>query len=482
MDALDAAFRKNIVEGPEALRDSIRKNIAEGLSRDDIEEMIQKALAKGRGDIGLPPLPNALDPVADQVREMVDEEYQRAAKGPPVRDWIITDNNIPTGTPKGKPQDLTVETYMQAIRSIFTVTRIETGSRRRDAIALWRTLQDARVFHFDADVYGALHHEADRWTTELAGLEWQHPDSSRKKTTIEDAGRLRATVLDASKKLAPYPDKFPFPAIFIGFGAGIPLPAYMLAIRAPSDLKNRMVSGRMGGHIMTEDGYAAAVIQGVARSDDGSSLVNVWWFDALRDESGGWVRSETNLEPWILPGLVNIVNEHRTFILETVMSPQMRQRFKQERKAMGLPNNKRHTPPPYYTLRMRTQLIREKVRKGLPGPALLRSYRTDRRAHERCRIARGPFPLDPELGAKFNKRGYKLFTVNQLDAETLRRLQERGLPFKRADEWLAILTTWVEKSLTSNDPNLPYIPAVRLPGKVRTRRPQPTNSWADDPR
>lgn len=457
--------------GVAALQAVIRRNMADGLSREEIFDLIETKLAQ-EGGSGVPP--EAVEQVRRNLRELVDREF--VCNTDQNRSWIVSDPRLGARQSQ-KPQDLTVESYMRAMASIYNASKIELGERKRDAIILWQRFRDARVFHFDSEVYGALHHEADRYTTEdLAGLDWQMP-GTRQRVPQEEGDHLRKVIYNESKRV-PYPEKFPFPSVFIGYGKGIAVKPLMLSVYAPASLRDRIVEATIMGHIMTEDGYCATVFEGVAQSDEGP-LVNIVWFDALRD--GGWVRSEFHLEPWILPWLINIINDHRTFILETPMSSGLRRQFKQDRKSMGLPNNRRCTPPPYYTLRMKTKLIREKVRKQLGGLPSPRSYKTDRRAHERCRVARGYFPLDPELGAKLRKRGYKIFTTQIPDADTIRRLHERGMPYKRADEWLAILTTWIEQGYTSNDPNLPYIPAVRLPGKVRTRQRQPSRSWVDDP-
>jgi hypothetical protein len=471
---------------PGDLRESIRRNIAEGLTRDEAYELIEAGLVKGgfvyddyAKEANKPYPPEALAEVRQKVREIIDDEYVNHSPSSPGRSWLIANAAVPPpGQREGKPQDLSVEAYMRSLTNSYQLTRREKGGRQRDAVMLWQHLR------FDHEVYGALHHEADRWTTEeLAGQVWAHPGTGPKIPPAQrrkEGAQLKAAILGACGK-APYPDKFPFPAIFLGYGSGMTLTEAQFLMRAPGELRDRVKSAILLGHILTEDGYASAVIEGYAVSDEGP-LMGILWFDTLRDSSGGgWVRSEFALEPWILPAFVNIINDHRTFILETPLTPQMRGQFKRKRKEMGLKNNRAaHTPPPYYTLRMKTKLIREKVRKGLTSHGTLAAYRTDVRAHERCRIARGPFPLDPELGAKFRKRGYKVFTTNIPDADTIRRLHERGQPYKRADEWLAILTTWIETHMTNNDESLPYIPAVRLPGEVKTKR-QPTSSWADDP-
>jgi len=408
-------------------------------------------------------------------------EQAKKEPDPRARGGFIMAGEEPKPRPEGKkPQEQTVEAYMSAMATIYAISKSPQMSpqRRQSAIYTWQALRDARVFHFDVDVYGAFHHEADRYTTSLAGQEWQMPGSG--KTTPGEGRALRRVIWKESGRV-PWPDKWPFPAVYVGFGEGAGIRLPFLQIRAPRDLQDRLVSGELLGYLMTEDGIGVAIISANIREDSGG-LRNVTWFEEVHAE-GGWIRSEFNLEPWVMPALINVINDHRTFILETPLNTGQRRDFRRRRKEMGLKNgNKRgYTPPPYYTLRMKTQLITEKIRKGVGRPGVPKSYRTDVRGHERCRIARGHLPLDPETGAKLHKRGYKIFTTNPLDADTLRRLSERGQPYKRADEWLAILTTWIESHMSSLDEKLPYIPACRLPGNVRARRRQPTNSWADDP-
>jgi len=59
--------------------------------------------------------------------------------------------------------------------------------------------------------------------------------------------------------------------------------------------------------------------------------------------------------------------------------------------------------------------------------------------------------------------------------------ESHPLVLEKADEWLAIKTSWIRERLTSNDERLPYVPAVRVPGQVKVRKTAPTNSWADSP-
>lgn len=129
---------------------------------------------------------------------------------------------------------------------------------------------------------------------------------------------------------------------------------------------------------------------------------------------------------------------------------------------------------------MQSHVVRERVVKNLGKPPAPRRYKTDVRGHERCRIRRGPLPIDPKLAEKLQHRGYKLFTVNPLDQETFQKLSERGFAYKKSDEWLAVKASWIKDHLSSVDPNLPYVPAVRKLGKVRVQ-PRKHGSGFEDP-
>jgi len=387
--------------------------------------------------------------------------------------------------PRGKPQEQTVEYYMEAVTSAYGLTKQrggQTARQQQEAIFIWRCLRDARVFHFEQDTYVGLYQEIDRYVTEeLAGFTYHPPGQFVKDLPEEEVEMVQRTILRESKNAA-YPEKFPFECVFLGYGNGIQMPEDRAMISAPQALKDNLEAAALVGHLLTDDGWVFAVVKAAVWTETGRT--GVIWFEALRSSGGGWVRSDYNLEPWILPSLIRIINDHRTFILENAMGVGLRKDYKRNRKGMGIkPNNKRvYTPPPYYTLRLKSKIVRDKVRKGLPKPPAPKTYKTDVRAHERCRVARGPMPLDPEVGAKLRKRGYTIFTTNSLDLDTYRRLHERGQPYKKADEWLAIKVSWIEEHMTSNDPHLPYIPAVRVPGEVRLKPKQPTGGWTDDPR
>lgn len=377
-----------------------------------------------------------------------------------------------------KPEERSVQAYMACMADVYHATRKQeaTKEQRGQASMVWSELQRARIFHIEPSTYTALHIESDRHTTEEAGLDYR-PTGVEQTVTKEESQHHLHRVSRASRRLG-YPDKMSFPTMFIGYGEGCPLSPTTALYKAPSSLRDNLAGLRVRGHLMTLDGFVVEFLMGVTTSGQGLT-----WFDIIRHEAS-WQYS-MDLTPWILTGIIKIINDHRTFVVETNLPTDMRKEFKRNRKGMGLDGKGKkrgHVPPPYYTLRIHSKVIQEQVKKAFPHPRAPASYRTDVRGHERCRIKRGPMPIDAELAAKLKKRDYKLYTTNELDAETYRRLSERNMAYKRADEWMAIKVSWVNDYMSNNDASLPYVPAVRKLSDVSVK-PQrtPTGSWADNP-
>lgn len=375
-----------------------------------------------------------------------------------------------------KPEDQSLETYLEAIAYTLRVSRQEANTdRRAEAMRMYVAFREARVFHLGQETYAAVHAEADRFTTEMAGLDYQ-PPNLRREVPEEENRRYVATFMREAKHQS-WPEKFPFPIIYLGYGRGVVLPLASGRLKVPSRVRGDVEEVRLLGHLLTAEGHALAWLQGIVNGEEGVGTIQ--WCDEARTVEAGWTRG-LDLEPWTLPHLVRIINDHRTFVVETELSGAVRRSIKENRKPLGLDDYK-HMPKPYYTLRLQTHVIREKVRKQLGRPAKPKSYKTDVRGHERCRIRRGPLPIDPKLADKLHKRGYVIYSTNTLDEETYQRLSQRGMAFKRADEWLAVKATWVKDHLSSNSPNLPYIPAVRVAKVSRTRPKRQTGSWVNDP-
>lgn len=373
---------------------------------------------------------------------------------------------------RDKPEEQSVESYLEAVSYALSVARHERDpDRRAMAMRYWDSLREARVIHIGQELYQVVHHTADRYTTEtLAGQEWQPPNFGA--VPQAEQKHFVNTLIREGKRQA-YPDKLPFEAVFLGYATGVDEMLEHVDNHAPLKLRGRIQKGYLLGHVMDDTGLALAVRKAVL--DDGSQVM---WINECRVPDGGWIRG-IDLEPWILPHLIQIINEHRTFVVEHGLTKQQRRDIKDNRKRFG--HDYKHMPKPYYTLKVQSKVLEEKTQKAFSPPRKPMSYRTDVRAHERCRVRRGSLPIDPKLEEKLRKRGYRIFTGNRLDEETYRRLSERGMAYKKADEWLAIKVAWVDQHYTSNDERLPYIPAVRKLGSVRVEGKKFTGSWREDP-
>ncbi len=373
------------------------------------------------------------------------------------------------------PEGRTLDNYMVVLSEVRAMAQIQ-DKRQRETTLLWTWLRDARIFHLPLEVYKTYYQEADRYTTEQAGLEYQPPGKPRENIPQEETKQYVRFMRHQPREI-PYPDQFPFPRTYLGFGGGIPFPAENLSARAPKVLQDRIVSGLLLGCLLTEDGNAYGFVRAIL--DNGNPVV---WVDEYHKD-GEWVSiGFLGLEPWVLPALINLINEQRTFIVQTGMPKEARDSFKENRRKLGLRGD--HVPPPYYVLRVESKVIQDQTQRAFPPrpSGYHKSYRSDVRGHERCVIRRGPLPLSDKDMAKLKKMEYVVFTLNPLDEETFRKLSQRGLGYKRSDEWLAIKTTWVTDHQSPKDPKLPYVPAVRKLGNVRIRAKKPvTGSWTEDP-
>jgi hypothetical protein len=182
------------------------------------------------------------------------------------------------------------------------------------------------------------------------------------------------------------------------------------------------------------------------------------------------------LFPWLVNAMLAYIHDHRTTIVESAPTYGIRREYSRLAKKTG---GMTLIPKPYYTVPLREKVIVNRAARravyGVQKRAPL-AYRHDRRGHERCRIQRGPLPMAEKTRAKLEKRGYQIFTVNEVDAETSRRLIERRQRPKRTDEWLAIKTSWVDAMVVGPE-DAPYVPAVRVSDRefkrVQTSAHQP---------
>lgn len=366
------------------------------------------------------------------------------------------------------PEDQSVEAYLRGLNYALRACRDER--QKALGMRLYMSFREARVFHLGHDTYITVHQEADRHTTEMAGLDFH----MERRVIPQDEDEKYRTTFQREARIQPWPEHLPFPCMFLGYDVGCVLPLETARIRAPSHIHDDLIEVTLLGHLITDTGLAVAFLQGRTHNSIG------FWCDEARSPETGWTRGSMDLEPWTIPHMVRLINDNRTFVLESELSGPARKSVEKNRAALDL-DSYAHMPRPYYSLRLQSHTIKEKVRKQLGSPPRPKSYKTDVRGHERCRIRRGALPIDPKLAEKLQRRGYKVFASTALDTETFRILSERGVAYKRADEWLAVKASWVDHFVSPADPNLPYVPAVRKIGKVRTRPRTVSGAWTDDP-
>lgn len=437
-----------------SLLKQIKIGVARNLTDDQIYELVERSAYDSTAAVTDPKqeLLNIARSGAEGA-EAVAEAFQEVGKRENLQDWHPLQASTEPYAPQSRrrQEDWSVERYMQVLSNLYYMSKVETNpDRRRETVIAWTNVRDAKIFHVPSETYIALHQEADRYTAEVvSGFAYNGNPS------VKDSLRYSLSLRRAAQ-LIKYPDRFPFPRVFLGYGQGPQIRADAMRYKSPAKLEKDVVGGTLLGHLVTEEGYITGFF--LVELADGNSFFLV---DAVHYPGSSWP-STIDLEPWIVPNIIHIINDFRTFSLETI-DKETRRAFKDNRKKLGLKNEPIHLPPPFYTLKLDYQIIRQRVRselnKGRKGP---KGFRSDVRGHERCKIARGPLPLEPKVAEKLKQRGYKIFTLEPLDAETHQKLAVRGLAFKRANEWLAVKTVWVAEHQSPKNPELPYIPALRV--------------------
>jgi hypothetical protein len=185
----------------------------------------------------------------------------------------------------------------------------------------------------------------------------------------------------------------------------------------------------------------------------------------FEDPLGYWC-NPWSLSPWILPTLVDLINENnKTFVFNGTYDKQTRREIGKDHKRLVRRKKKRTVLPAYYVIDVKPKVVRARSQSSLknsggPKRSHKLTHRHDRDGHERVLVKRGPLPLLEDDRALLEARGYVLYTESQPLAADKDRLVRRRLPLREPGEWLAMKTSWVSESVVG-DPSLPYRPAVR---------------------
>lgn len=121
----------------------------------------------------------------------------------------------------------------------------------------------------------------------------------------------------------------------------------------------------------------------------------------------------------------------------------------------------RKLPEKYYELLLHSEVV-QKGLKDLRARTHAWSYRTDRRAHTRMRILRGPQPLTDKYRRVLEKRKYTVYTASgpEIDKILYDRFQDPIGP----EEWVATLAYGVRQCIVGPH-DKPYIPHTLVLGE-----------------
>jgi hypothetical protein len=327
--------------------------------------------------------------------------------------------------------------------------------------ALWATMQLARVIEFPLSSWWRLEEqlEATLWTPFV-------------KQEGEDAFHSYLQTFYRRPECVP-PEKVPFNVMWIGIERGVDMKRHdstwlkrIYQEKVFHDVEDDIIL--LGYHVQynSPDKYdersASFIIQELYYIEKNGKVAIIPKVFIYNFAEKRWNITEDGPGMLIVQMIIDIINDHKRFIVEKGKGKKSQKALRKASKKAGSIG---YVPAPYYVVRLKDELVEDIARDEHGSRPRFLSHRYDRRGHERCYVRRGPLPLDPELYAKLQKAGYKIFTTADPDAETYRRLMRRQMKPKSHDEWLAILTKWIEATVCG-DESLPYVPAVRVPTKL----------------
>lgn len=300
-----------------------------------------------------------------------------------------------------------------------------------------------------------------------------------------------AVLVQKEAKQVPFPEPLPFSRVYLGFQEGIHLSMHELMLRRLElSIDGPCVSidsAELLGILLTENNTnadppipeASETFRLWYRDGDNNLLSVITtvplWMDATREEevgtwgarADGWQTPHT-LMPWIAHILIDSINQCGSLVLNPVSKLRPVTQMRGHEARWGLT---KRVPPQWYPVKIKNTLIVQRAgalrRVGYRESP---SYRFDVRGHERMLVERDKLPLDPKRERDLRSRGYRIF-AGQVDSEIYLKLMKRGMPPKRQDEWLAVLTTQVKPHVKGPE-DAPHIRSVRvLPGDSSVTAP-----------
>lgn len=361
-----------------------------------------------------------------------------------------------------------LRTYLGACDSALTQARGEVfaadGNTPQDAQErarkVWSLLQRARLFVIGPMQYAKMHYAADRFTTEdLAGLDWLGNYGEGPPVDPKIAANGQEKLIEVYQEIGPtvpFPQSLPFEAVFLAYGEHVKLSDIQFFSRvkdlfATKGIQDTWLLGHVLGFIGDQP-YAASVLAFEGPDLNGRSIGLITTY-----ENGEWFQP-MSLDPWVVPGMIEIINEHKKLIVEHPVSLGMKMDHKSQSKKSRV---QMPIPKPYYMVTLRDELIDQTIKRATVATRLVAwSHRWDVRGFESVRVMKGKLPLDPKLETKLKKKEYRIYRLDHIPQEDRERLNKRKVSPPARDEWLAIKSYWTD-SYIKGSPTLPYVPAMR---------------------
>lgn len=348
----------------------------------------------------------------------------------------------------GKP--FILENYFMYLHELLNQKLPE--DKREEASRIWARINSAHIFEIPARLAAVLYHEVDLHICREAGVEWTPPEKVHEIPDQEAKNYLRT--MKHLRQQVELPD-LPFECVYLG-------------LSQPIMIQNTRLYA-MPDHV--RDAWMLAF---VLTKNEEYTLIETWSPNQKRQKGltaicemyeGDWATPYAlTSTPWLVCWIVDWINDHQTVIEEATRSFDYRRRFKKEAAKAQI---KKPIPTPFYTVRMKDQQIKEedwleRFRRRLASKVRqVPQHQYDVRAHWVVRYQRGQLPLESKIEKQLRQDARrKIFTTQQVDAETAAHLAKRGVKPKRVDEWMAVLI-YRKKDHRRGPKDGPYIPSVR---------------------
>lgn len=335
-----------------------------------------------------------------------------------------------------------VDLHLAILKGIIKTAEGSSGDDRRHLGDALSTLRNADLFELPSQLFDATSDYAQTVNDHLLEKYKDAPRDQDWDDFPEVAELLHM----------PIPSHLPFDNFFM-----ISWPQETIHLRSGSKKPTECMS--LGWHVTKDKVYKIGV--GVVLGDDGLPCGLSAETEPVWTKEDGWGDSGYPISTTLL---IEWINDHRQYI-EDRRPYQYRKKMKAAGKVVKSP------PPPYYVVLMRDDLIIEtmrEVKRKVISREIDWQYRWTVRGHEMVRVRRGPLPLSDEDRRKLRDRNYTVYTdcTPSENSDDYKRLRERGLEGKAAEEWLAILVIWRE-SHTKGPEDKPFIPAMRKSARKR---------------